>query len=199
MDASWGVTQEVFSREKEFVKSIANDFNLSPDGPRGSASIYADDAYTVSSFVDNNFDERVDSATLLNRPRRIDRALDHAAQVLRSSNLNRRKIVILFTAGRQVQSSLPLSESIKRLKDLDVQTFVVNIGRRTDLRRVRPIVDRSEDIFLIPSSDQLPLFVRSISRKILTKPGNKNGLKTEYCLKLLKEFKNFENAKKLLL
>ena len=172
LDASRGVTQEMFTREKEFVKSLASEFNLSPDGPRGSAAIYADNPYTVSSFVDDNFDGRVDGAALLNQPRRMDRVLEHAAQVLRASRRDGRKIVVLLTAGRQVPNAEQLSKSVKHLKELGVQTFVVSIGGGPDMQQIRPIVDQTQDIFVIPSSSGLASHVRPISKKIFDKPGN---------------------------
>ena len=169
MDSSQGVTGEIYKKEKDFIKSLASQFNLSPSGPRGSTVMYADNPYPIASFVEQNFNSRVDSAPLLNKPRRMDKALRQAAQLLSSSK--GRKIVVLLTAGRQAQGAKPLNEAIEPLRKIDAQTFVVAIGRDADVRELSPVVDRSKDIFQVSSPDTLPSRSAAIAKEIREKPG----------------------------
>ena len=169
MDSSQGVTDELYRKEKEFIKSLASQFNLSPNGPRGSTVMYADNPYTIANFVEQNFNSRVDSAPLLNKPRRMDRALEHAARML--SSRGGRKIVILLTAGRQTQGGKPLGEAIGPLRQMGAQTFVVAIGRDPDSRELSPLVDKSKDVFQVPSPENLPARSRVIAKRIREKPG----------------------------
>ena len=169
MDSSQGVTAEIYKKEKDFIKSLASQFNLSPSGPRGSTVMYADNPYTVTNFVDPNFNARVDSAPLLNKPRRMDKALESAAQILSSSE--GRKIVVLLTAGSQARGAKPLNEAIQPLRKIAAQTFVVSIGQNPNMRELSAVVDRLKDLFQIPSHQNLLSRSQYISKEIRLKPG----------------------------
>ena len=190
IDASQGVGAKIYEKEKELVKSLANHFNLFPTGPRGSAVNYAENPRTVARFVDTDFHGKVDGATLLGSPRRIDRALEHAAQILANSTRKRRKIVILLTAGRQATGAKPFNEAVKPLRDLGAQTFVVAVGSKPDIRELYSVVQNPRDIFNVPREDELLHQSQSISRKIRDKP-SKNVSSTQgnsaisVCLRVL--------------
>lgn len=169
MDSSRGVTNTVYKKEKDLINLLAKHFKISPTGPRGSAVMYADNPYTIASFVEQNFKARVDSAPFLNKPRRTDRALQQAAQLLSSSK--GRKIVVLFTAGEQAKGARPLEEAIQPLRKIGAQTFVVSVGRGVDNRRLLPVVDRSNDIYRVISPDKLLSLSTVIAKEIREKPG----------------------------
>ena len=169
MDSSQGVTEQTYRKEKDFIKTLANHFNLSPAGPSGSVVMYASNPYTTASFVGPDFHERVDRAPLLGQPRRIDKALEHAARLL--SDRSGRKIVVVLTAGRQADWAKPISEAIKPLRKIDAQTFVVVIGSNPDTRELTPAVDRLKDIFRVASPDDLISRSKTMAKHVREKPG----------------------------
>ena len=170
IDVSERVSSDLLRKQKDFVKSLASHFKISPAGPRGSAVIYAQNPYTISSFIERDFNSRVDSASPLSTPRRMDRALKHAADVFRTSGRSGRKIVVLLTAGRQQQSAKPLDEAVTSLRKLGAQTFVVAIGNEPDSRAILLAVDRPNDVFR-SSSEELHSKSRQIAKDIRDKPG----------------------------
>ena len=169
LDSSQGVTNEIYRKEKEFIKSLATNFNISPKGPRGSAIMYADKPYTIASFAEHSFSQRIDSAPLLNKSRRIDKALENAAVIL--SRSKGRKIVILLTAGKQAKNAKALNEAVEPLRKISAQVFVVSIGQNTDVRQLSFVVDRFRDLFQIPSQRNLLSRSQYIAKEVRRKPG----------------------------
>ena len=176
VDASRGVAQDVFRRQKEFVKRVSAHFNISATGPYGSVASYDTFTYVVAGFSQPNFNKRVDDAAFIGMPRRMDKALQQAALQLSRSGRSGRKIVILLTAGKQtaVPGVKPLSEAVKPLQKLGAQTFVVAVGQNADRREVLPVVDSSGDVFLVPVADRLPSQSQPIAKHIHDKPGNRH-------------------------
>ena len=170
MDASTGVTNEVYKRQKDFVRGLATHFNLSPLGPRSAALIYGNSSNTVSDFRDPDLNTKIDRAILLNTPRRMDRALESAAQFLRRYGRKGRNIVILLTAGRQAAGGKELDEAVKPLLRLEAQTFVVAIGQQADPQELTLAVERVQDLFRVRSPRDLPSRTRPIAEKIRQKP-----------------------------
>lgn len=174
MDASRGLTPEQYIAEKKFVKSLASRFGLNSSGPRGSVVVYAENPYTVSSFIARDFSERVDNAAFLGTPRRMDKALEHASSVLKTSGRDGRKIVILLTGGLQASGGKQIIEAVKPLQTIGAQVFVIPVGN-TGIRELTPAVDRPNDIFPVRSFADLRFQSRTIAEKIRMKPG-KQGL-----------------------
>ena len=171
LDGSRGVTRDNLTRQKQFIKKLANHFGLNPYGPRGSAVIYAQNPSTIATFTSTDISRRVDGASLLRTPRRMDRALEHAAKMLSRTGKLARKIVVLLTSGIQAEGAKPLKEAIKPLQGIGAQTFVVAVGRRIDSRELRPVVDRNRDIFKVLSHSNLPSQSQLIATKIRSKTG----------------------------
>lgn len=164
IDASRGVSSAEYDLEKDFVRSLATHFNISAAGPRGSSVIYAEHAHTIASLTDSRFVERLERATLLQTPRRMDRALHHAAMIFLKSEGDGKKIVILLTAGRQAYGAKPLHYGMESLNGLDVEIYVVAIGGEADRRELASVVQRPNDIRIIPTYDDLPSRTRPLSR-----------------------------------
>ena len=171
VDASQGVTEDDFRREKEFIKSLASHFNLHPSSARGTAVIYGNQPSTVVGFNDLRFNDKVDAAPLLGTQRRTDRALELATRVFSSSKPEDRKILVLVTAGAQAPGSKPFAESADPLRKLGAQRFVVVIGREPADRVLLPLVDRRQDIIRVPASSGLASKSQHISKQIRDKPG----------------------------
>lgn len=170
IDASETVSSDVLRRQKDFVKSLASSFKISPSGPRGSVVVYARNPYTIASFIERDFNSRVDSVSVLSTPRRMDKALQHAGHLFRTSGRPGRKIIVLLTTGRQQRGAKPLNEIAIPLRKRGIQTFVVAIGREADQRDNLLAVDRPEDVFR-SSAEELPSKTQQIARAIRDKPG----------------------------
>ena len=140
IDSSRGVTEDVYKKEKEFVNTLVGHFNINTRGPRATAVIYGNTASTISSFVEPGLKGRVISAPLLNTPRRMDKALEHAADILKSS-VGNRKVVILLTAGRQ-SAGKPVGDAVQQLRNVGAQIYVVAIGRDPNSGELARIVQR---------------------------------------------------------
>ena len=173
IDASSNVTLSLFNKQKDFVKSLVSHFNIHPAGARGSAVIYGNASFTVAGFNDRNFIGRLNSAALLETPRRSDKALQHAVQALKDTGRDGRKIVVLLTTGKQHPSGKFFDEAKRQLHELGAQTSVVAIGRLADIRELYYVVDRPTDIYRVISADDLERQSRSIAKSIREKPGMK--------------------------
>lgn len=173
LDSSMNVTQELLTHQKEFIKNLAKVFQLSPTGPRGSAIIYGKAAYVLAAFNDRQFSFRVDRARLLNQQRKIDKALDEARKTFEQRGRRGRKVIVLLVAGRQAHqlNAESLRKSVKQLKRLKTNSYVVTIGREPDVRVLSLVVDSVRDIFSVISSKDLGRNLRSIAQYIQQKRG----------------------------
>ena len=173
VDSSTNVSDNIYAKEKEFVQKLAENFNISPKGPRGSAVIYGSDPFTVARFGEHDFHGRVARASLLKTPRRIDKALEQAANMFSASGSgsNNRKIVVLLTTGKQTHKGKSLSEAIEPLRRLGAQTFVVAIGPEANSQELGHIAKHRQDIFPVASHNDLSSRAKSTSTYIRDKPG----------------------------
>ena len=83
--------------------------------------------------------------------RRIDRALDEAAGILKKTDPLSSKIVVLLTTGRQARESdvTPFSVLMKALQDMGTRTYVIAIGSEPITRELKPLVNKTQDIFRV--------------------------------------------------
>ena len=173
MDSSKDVAPDIFEKQKELVKAFVRSFAFSPKGPHGNVLIYAQFAYIVTDLSKSvrAIYNRIDSATLLGKPRRVDTALQQTAALLSRSKHNGRKIVVLLIAGRHAPGTGSLAEAIKPLVRLRAQIFVVAIGQQLRKKDTRPIVDRPQDVFSIKEPASLLSSTGAIAKAIHDKPG----------------------------
>ena len=166
LDGSERVTPEVFKEQKDFVKGLAANFNTSPSGPRAAAIVYGTNHHVVSSFEDPDFNQRVDAASLLGTPRRIDSVLEYTAQYLTNRGSGGRKYVILLTAGNQASAagSKPLSKAMEPLRNIDAETFVVAIGEELSNSQLMSMVDKPQNVVRVAIPTALASKARPIAK-----------------------------------
>lgn len=169
MDASRGVSIVDYKLEKQFVKSMAYHFNISPSGPRAAAAIYAENPQTIVGFTDTKFNEKIDSAVLLGTPRRLDRALDKVAEILSTSPAIL-KIVVLLTAGKETADPLTISNIAKKFRQLGTQNFFVSIGHQP-VKEKEKLKIITRNIFEVNSSGNLPSMAMPLAKKIHERSG----------------------------
>lgn len=170
VDSSDPVTYEDYIKEKEFVKSMVNTLNLSPGKTRATFITYGENPRVVVKFDGYrdkpSFNSFVDRAPRQSGRRRIDRALDSVANILRESRPDVPKAVVLLTAGRQTpaRDAKTLDEAAKPLRDLGAKTYVIAIGREPSRVELLPVVEKPEDIFSGVTFDALISRVIPIAR-----------------------------------
>lgn len=162
MDGSSEMSFDDFRWEKEFIKLLAKHFNVNPKGPRAIAVSYSDTARSVTTFVDPDFNKKVDRTKLVGRPRRIDRALGYAASLLSNTGRQGAKIVLLLAGGPQSRGAMPLKRAIKPLQDLGALVYVVAVGSN-DATQIESVPTRREDFFRVQAASDLPRFARPIA------------------------------------
>lgn len=164
LDGSRGVSERIYSQQKDFVKALANQFYVSPNGPRASGAAFGEEAGTIVYFNEANFAEKVSRAKLVKTPRRIDRALKHAAKLFITRGRDGPKIVVLLTAGTQRQNPRLLNNAAETLRNLGAVIYVVAIGSNNKPLQLNAITSKTQDIFQVASPDGLPLYVRSTGK-----------------------------------
>ena len=100
--------------------------------------------------------------------RRVDRALEDAAGVIRGSRPNVPKVVIVLAAGRHatVPGAKSLDAAAKPLRDLGAKTYVIAIGDSVNKPQLRPIIQRPEDIIPVDGFNRLRPLSPSIGREV---------------------------------
>lgn len=175
VDSSSGAGRDGFDIQKDFVKSVAKSLNLGPGNSRAAFITYSTHSRLTIQLgaqgTREEFDDAVDRLTYIGRTRRMDRALEGAALVLKEARQNVPKIVILLTTGKQSQEAdaKSLDQAVGPLRALGATTYVVAIGQEPDKKELAPVVD-DEDVFLVQSLDgllaQSPLISNAISKNI---------------------------------
>ena len=171
VDSSRDVSEENFEKEKDFIKNVAYLLNLALGKSRVSVIQYSTAAYLPILLGEHNstntFDEHVDNLALIGKSRRIDRALIAAATALQYADYDRRKVVILITAGKQDSGfGELLPQAAAHLAKLRAKTFVVAIGQDTDPPKLKPVVRSDSDLLNVTSFERLVPRTRPIVKHI---------------------------------
>lgn len=176
MDSSSDVGNDNYRRQKEFVKVVAKALNLGRDASRACLVVYSDRARLVTTFNSHRtlkeFENALLRARYMSGGRRIDRALMYAANLLRRARRGIPKVVVLITSGRR-SSSNPLDVASNSLKTGGAKSFVVAIGNTPDIRELRLVVSRNDDVFEVPSFIFLSRIEESFPKHIISSFGKK--------------------------
>lgn len=123
---------------------------------RAALIIYSDYEVVKSTFRQfksvQSFEQVVDSAELLGGKRRVDRALETAAEQFDRTLAGTKRLVTLLTAGPQVKyGTKSLHDAARPLRSVGAKTYVVAIGDTVDTDELRPAVQRPDDVIKVPS------------------------------------------------
>ena len=182
MDSSTSVGRDGFNKEKEFVKSLAKYFNVSPGNSRAAVVAYSNFARTILKFTDyqseTDFNDKLDTEPWYGGSRRIDRALEAASTLLSQARPNVPKIVVLVTAGQQTAGAgtKPLGEAARPLKNMAAKTVVVAVGREADFKNYLSVVNTINDLFVVKLFDDLPYEVQPVVNHVVKHFGELNEL-----------------------
>lgn len=172
LDASLRVSRSDFTKEKDFVKSIARSLQLPLEKSKMAAIPYGSLTVTPGRLITyrslNGFDRDIDALQILSGTRRMDVALTTAKNILRLEKSPGRNIVILMTAGRQALGyrGTPLTDSGKEARNIGAEIYVVAIGSDPSVKELRPLVADSRDIYQVGSFDYLKREAQPIGKDI---------------------------------
>ena len=177
VDSSASVGNPNYKKEKEFVKSLARLVNATSEKTRVAVIAYSRSTIPVVRFDGyqslNDLEKKVDDMPLLGESyRRMDVALQSAAQILNSARQHTPKIAVLLTAGRQIPSGVSLDTATQPLRNLNVTVLVVAVGQQYNKRELDPVVSEQKDLFEIESFNVLLSRARTIGKAIEEKSGN---------------------------
>ena len=115
------------------------------------------------------FNAAVDALQYVGGETRIDKALQLASSELLTERSGSRagvaKVVVLLTDGRQSKApdGLDLQKAAAPLLSAGVRIFAVGIGSDVDKKELQLVVDKSDDVIVVPSYDGLATRVRQLS------------------------------------
>ena len=164
LDASQ-ISDEDYYAEKQFVKDLAHHLNISLKGPRASAVIYGSNPQTVAEFSDPDFQGKVDKAPHLKTPRRVDKALNHAAEVFNTMGRNGSKIVVFLMLGNQVAIKEPIGQAANRLRFLGARAYPIVVGTAPTNKALAAVVEKPQDIFRVSSTAFLSSKIEGVSKR----------------------------------
>ena len=174
IDSSSDVIWDNFLREKDFVKSITTFMNADQNDTRLAPITYGSFAQGQAGLVNASdvFLSNLNRAPYVGGQRRMDLAIEKAAEILEGSRFLVPKVVILLTAGKNsFDGRKLLANASQGLQDLGVTTYVVAIGRNADIKEVGSIVDDERDIFNVSQFARLPEASDSIFKAIIDRAG----------------------------
>lgn len=165
------MTTSQFTREKAFVKRLSKQLNIRPGQSRAALVPYGNTANVGLRFEGyktlEEYENAIDNLRPVGGPRRADRALTTAAQMIKDGRPNVPKIVVLLTAGKQDSLADPLSRAVIPVADLGAQTYIISIGSDKDPDHLKPAVTTPNNLFNVTSfshlTDRAPGVARQIS------------------------------------
>ncbi len=181
---SSGSLRNDYGKEKAFVKTLSDIFEISADRSRAGIVTFSNIAELSAKLSDHvsgsEFKAAVDRLRFMGSTTRIDKALKVAKdQLLLRSNGARAKvakILIVLTDGVQTQDSDAVNpETIaKAIRDSGVTVFVVGIGSKVDIGALARIAGDRSRLFLAKNFDQLnsAAFLKKAATTICSHSGN---------------------------
>ena len=148
------VSEENFQKELDFVKHLAESFNILK---LLTLVVYGDSAQTIHfDPTSSHLNGRIQS-----KGRRMDLALSEAASNF-SERTNQHQLVVLITAGKQSSGAgnkennqdLLVSAS-EKLYSKDIKVTIVSVGMETDFKELVLIVKRPQFLFRFFSFDDM--------------------------------------------
>ena len=154
-----------YAKEKEFVKLVARNLDVSDRGSHVAVVLFSYHSELSIKFSDYNnadgFGRAVDNLPLMKSTTRIDKALRTAYNEMFSERNGMRikvpKILVLLTDGEQTRDADAVSPSqiIQKFHDADIKVIVVGIGRGVNPAELRSLVKSQDNLYLAKDFEQL--------------------------------------------
>ena len=170
MDSSKDVNFINFIKEKAYVKLLAKRLNVSPGKSRAAVVVYGSssqlridfDAYDSLSA----FKTAVDGISYIGGTRRIDKALETAAVVLKKARNSIPKMVVLLTTGQQPLDAPSLASSAGALHLLGAMVYVISISNNLDPKYFGNLVEEISHVSQVSTFDLLNNTLPQVIRRI---------------------------------
>ena len=174
VDSSGSLATE-YHKEKEFVKLMADTFQVSKSGTRAGVvlfSYYAKLSIKLADYYSTpDFKTAVAGLPLMKSITRIDKALTLAQnELFMESNGGRKgvpKILILLTDGSQTpaQDAKDPSKLAKAVRDSGVKLLLVGIGAAVNKTELAKIAGDESNLYTVDTFDELISFdfIKNIS------------------------------------
>ena len=178
VDSSGSISKSNYRKIKAFVKHVARSFGVSPTESRAGIVVYSTSASVKAHFGQYlTIDEFVVAVDRLPHERgytRIDKALKVAStQLFPRARQDVPKIAMVLTDGEQTKSpdAVGLKEASEPLRRAGVRIVAFGIGKRVNVRELRLIVERDEDVIRVMKFDDLISRVRNYSASLCRAAG----------------------------
>ena len=172
MDSSGSLRRD-YGKEKEFVKELAQSFEISAAGSRAGVVTFSYNA-EVSIRMDQfkklaDFKKAVDSIPLMGYTTRIDKALRLAKEKLMiGARKDAPKLVFLLTDGSQTKDSDAVDPAVlaKELRGDGIKLIVIGVGKGTKLDELERIAGASSNVYLAKDFNELmsSVFVQNVAK-----------------------------------
>ena len=180
IDSSYEVTQEDYKKQKEFIKSLVRDLDLSSNRSRAALITYGDRGTLTSRFIGlknlDALDKSIDNASYVGGDRRIDKGLKMVARALNEAGATTTKLVIFLTAGKQASSGGSLGDAVQPIRQFGAKTFVIAIGKKPDVQELRPLVASPENVVTVVSFKELKSQTTRVASHISENAGKKKKM-----------------------
>ncbi len=174
---SSGSLRRDYGKEKEFVKQLAESFEISRAGSRAGVVTFSNDAklsIAMNQYTSvKDFNKAVDDEPLMGYTTRIDKALQLAKERLMvGARSDAPRIVFLLTDGSQTKSSNAKDPTpnpaivAKQLREEGVQLIVIGIGKKVKVAELQAIAGNNANLYFAKDFDELKSrdFVQRISK-----------------------------------
>ena len=175
VDSSGSLRRE-YGKEKDFVKTLASHFNISPNGSRAGVitfSWHAEHSVKLKDHTDaGSFLNAVDGLPLFGHTTRIDKALRMAKSDMFTAESGARagvpKLIILLTDGSQTKDADAVDPGIiaDEIRRMGIKLTVIGIGDRVDGKELLHMAGDASNVYRAKSFDQLTSssFIESVSK-----------------------------------
>lgn len=177
VDSSSNVSKEEYRYQKEFVKNVANLLGVKPGHSRAGFITYGSRSFVsfgLGSYTDqNNFRKKIDDAPHIGGEKQIDKALVNSVRVFQNVKRLAPKILLLFTTGSQIQQpdEAVMGNVLRSINNLQIKTYVINIGTNKRPSHLIPLFDNTRNIFTVQTFNNLRPRQQSIVTDIIKDVG----------------------------
>ena len=175
VDSSGSLHTE-YHKEKTFVKLLADSFQISKTGSRGSIITFSYNAELSVKLSDHDtkegFNEATDNLPFFGYTTRIDKALRMAQEQLfldeNGARPNKPKLLVLLTDGTQTpypdaEDPAKISE---KLRNMGIKVVVIGIGASVNQTELVNIAGNKTNTYVATNFDSLQseTFVQDVSK-----------------------------------
>lgn len=180
IDSSGSIARRNYLKLKTFVKYIAKSFGISPTGSRAGIVLYNTAASVQAHFgqysTTEEFDKLVDDLRHERGLTYIDKALGLASsQLFPRARKNVTKIALLLTDGEQTDpdGTVNLRRASMPLRQQGVRLIAFGVGKSINVRELRLVVERDEDVVRVMKFDDLITKVRNYTTSLCQAAGKR--------------------------